>query len=90
MPGCPCRLCSRFPTLHKRFGRGIQGDFNYTSSKSFDWSPKLSASPLRAATTASQIINTWDPSQLRGLSDFDATHQINANWIYELPFGKGR
>jgi hypothetical protein len=24
------------------------------------------------------------------VSDFDATHQINANWIFELPFGKGR
>ena len=24
------------------------------------------------------------------MSDFDLTHQVNANWIVELPFGKGR
>jgi hypothetical protein len=24
------------------------------------------------------------------VSDFDLTHQINANWIVDLPFGKGR
>jgi hypothetical protein len=24
------------------------------------------------------------------VSDFDTTHQINSNWVYELPFGRGR
>jgi hypothetical protein len=38
----------------------------------------------------SAIINTWNPKQLRGPSDFDARHQINANWVYDLPFGRGR
>jgi hypothetical protein len=32
----------------------------------------------------------WDFKQLRAISDFDATHQINANWIWQLPFGRGR
>ena len=36
------------------------------------------------------IVNAWDPNQGRGVSAFDATHQFNANWIYELPFGRGR
>ncbi len=29
-------------------------------------------------------------SRLRGLSDFNAFHQINANLVYKLPFGKGQ
>jgi len=37
-----------------------------------------------------QIINSWDPKALRAVSDFDTTHQFNANWIAELPFGKGK
>ena len=27
---------------------------------------------------------------MRAVSDFDTTHQVNANWIAELPFGKGK
>jgi hypothetical protein len=38
----------------------------------------------------SQVVNSWDPNALRAVSDFDTTHQFNANWIYELPFGKGK
>ena len=35
-------------------------------------------------------MNAFDPNGRRGVSDFDTTHQINANWIAELPFGNGR
>ncbi len=38
----------------------------------------------------SAIINTWDPKQLRAASDFDLRHQINSNWVYDLPFGRGK
>jgi hypothetical protein len=27
---------------------------------------------------------------LHGVSDLDTPHQLNANWIIELPFGKGK
>jgi len=77
-------------TLHKRFSRGLQGDFNYTWSKSMDWTSQAERIPTSGGNNGAQIINTWNPTQLRGVSDFDATHQINANWIYELPWGKGR
>ena len=30
------------------------------------------------------------PSINRGSSDFDLRHQFNANFVYELPFGKGK
>jgi len=39
---------------------------------------------------ASQIINAFNPGQNRGVSDFDMTHQINSNWVYELPYGHGQ
>jgi len=37
-----------------------------------------------------EVINSWQPNALRGVSDFDTTHQINANWIIEMPFGRGK
>ncbi len=76
-------------TLHRRTGRGLQFDFNYTLSKSIDLSSDAARIPAWGGL-GGQIINAWDHKQLRGLSDFDATHQINANWIWELPFGRGR
>src|ERR1700693_1695105 len=74
----------RHPSSH-----GVQFDFNYTFSKSID----LSSDAERIGTHSGlggQIINAWNPYQLRAVSDFDATHQFNANWIVDLPFGRGR
>jgi len=64
-------------------------DFNYTYSKSID----LSSDAERIVPwggLGGQVINSWDPNALRAVSDFDMTHQFNMNWIYELPFGKGK
>jgi hypothetical protein len=36
------------------------------------------------------VINSYDPLSLRGLSDFNAFHQLNANLVYLLPFGKNQ
>jgi hypothetical protein len=36
------------------------------------------------------VINSYNPLSLRGLSDFNAYHQINGNLVYRLPFGKGQ
>ena len=75
--------------IRKRASHGLQFDFNYTYSKSID----LSSDAERIAAwggLGGQIINAWDPNALRAVSDFDTTHQFNANWIYELPFGRGK
>jgi hypothetical protein len=77
-------------SLRRRFSHGLQGDFNYTLSKSLDWTSAAERLGVAGNVNHAQIINTWVPDQLRGISDFDATHQINANWIWELPFGKGQ
>jgi hypothetical protein len=36
------------------------------------------------------MINAWTPNAMRAVSDYDATHQFNANWVAELPFGKNK
>jgi hypothetical protein len=76
-------------TLRKSMTHGLQFTLNYTYSKSIDLSSD--AARINAyGGLAGQVINSWSPKGLRGVSDFDLTHQINANWIWELPFGKGR
>lgn len=77
-------------TLHKRFSEGLQGDFNYTWSKSMDWTSQTERIPTSGGNNGAQIMNTWQPNQLYGPSDFDARHQINANWVFDLPFGRQR
>jgi Carboxypeptidase regulatory-like domain len=75
--------------FRKRLSRGVQFDLNYTYSKSIDL--ESDAERVDAQVQAYGFIqNAWRPKQLRGVSDFDTPHQINANWIVELPFGKGR
>ncbi|HEU0139276.1 MAG TPA: carboxypeptidase-like regulatory domain-containing protein [Bryobacteraceae bacterium] len=74
-------------TLRKRLSRGVQFDVNYTWSKSID----LASRAERDAVNNLGIIpNPWDPGLRRAVSDYDMTHQFNANWIIELPFGRGK
>ncbi|MEO8725591.1 MAG: hypothetical protein ABI383_05665, partial [Acidobacteriaceae bacterium] len=75
----------------RRQSGALQFQFNYTLSRSED----AGSNPERINefTTfgySSQIINSWDPKQLYAPSDFDTRHQINANFVYQLPFGRGR
>ena len=75
--------------VRKRFAHGVQFDLNYTFSKSLD----LASDAERIAAwggLSGSIINSWDYKALRGLSDFDTAHQINGNWVVELPFGKNK
>lgn len=76
--------------LRHKFRGGIQADFNYTYSKSEDWTSQAERLGTSGGNNNAQIINTWIPNQLLGVSDFDMTHQINANYIWDLPFGRGR
>jgi hypothetical protein len=75
--------------LKHRWSHGVQFDFSYTFSKSID----LASDAERTGTiggNGAQVQNAWSPYQFRGLSDFDATHQITTNWIVDLPFGRNR
>jgi hypothetical protein len=76
--------------LRKNLSRGVRFDLNYTYSKSIDLESDAERVDLSGAGALGFIQNAWRPNQSRGVSDFDTPHQINANWIVELPFGKGR
>ena len=85
-------------TYNARWGANLQGQFNYTFSKSLDEaSAAARIGPYEGTGGTGNdlngggiVINSWDPLALRGLSDFNAFHQVNANLIYQLPFGKGQ
>src|SRR5271157_241056 len=74
--------------LKSRNIKGLQFDFNYVYSKSID--EGSDAERVGPFGGLSAVINTWAPGQMRGTSDFDTTHQINSNWVYELPFGHSK
>ncbi len=76
-------------SLKRRMSHGVQFDFNYTYSKSIDISSDANRITDEGGL-GGQVIKPWDPNSLRSVSDFDLRHQFNANWIWELPFGKGR
>lgn len=78
-------------TIRHRATHGLTWDFNYTYSKSVDMGSNAERISLfQSFGYASQIINAFEPGQNRAVSDWDMTHQINSNWVYELPFGRGQ
>jgi hypothetical protein len=77
-------------SLRHRSG-GLEFDLNYTYSKSIDdGSNAERINEFEGFGFGSQIINSWFPQQNRAISDFDTTHIVNANWVYQLPFGRGK
>jgi hypothetical protein len=91
------QLMLRHPMSH-----GLQIDFSYTYSKSLDLgsdTERTNSQGTTSTTTAvaqgsstllSYIANPWNPGLNRAPSDFDLRHEITADWVYELPFGKGK
>ncbi len=83
-------------TLRKQFSNGVQFDFNYTYSKSLDITSSASRVGFalvgyqNVGTVGSLLENAFNPNSQRAVSDFDTTHQLNANWMAELPFGRGK
>jgi len=79
-------------TVRKRFSNGLQFDVNYTYSKSEDLGSAQESGSSTSATGASfsgLILNTWNPSLAKAVSNYDTTHQINSFVSYQLPFGRG-
>jgi Carboxypeptidase regulatory-like domain/TonB dependent receptor len=74
-------------SLRQRLGETLSYDLNYTFSKSLD-----NASGLQTdASYGSQfILNPLRPNDNYAVSDFDIRHVINANFLFQLPFGKGK
>ena len=86
-------------SLRKSFSRGFQFDLNYTLSESRDLvslstrrsvGERFGQIPSDTYWSAFGVINSWDREAQRSWSDYDMRHQVNANWVAELPFGKGK
>ena len=80
-------------TLRHPMSHGLQMDFSYTYSRSIDMgsdAERTSEFANGVAYNGSSIINTWKPYLNRAVSDFDTTHLITVNYVYQLPFGRGR
>ena len=75
-------------TLHKNIGGGLQFDLNYT------WSHSIDNVSVTANTVAyggyGFICDVLRPRECRGNSDFNLNQVLNGNFIYDLPFGRGR
>ncbi len=74
-------------SLRKRFSHGLSFDVNYTFSHSLD---TASGNEASGSITGLNYLNPLSAKANKGNSDFDVRHLINANYIYELPFGKGK
>jgi hypothetical protein len=71
-----------FATLRKRTSKGLTFAVNYTLAKSLDDIGAVQNYPLEASSS-------FDHSIDYGPSFFDHRHVVTANWVYELPFGRG-
>ena len=79
--------------LRHPMSRGVQFEFNYTYGKSMDVGSDAERNSLFSAFLGGpgdNVIDSWHPKALRAVSTFDTTHQINANYVLEMPFGKRR
>lgn len=74
-------------SIRQRLGRSLTMDFNYTLSHSMD-----DASGLQTSTAfgGAFILNPLRQRDNYASSDFDTRHIINANAVWEMPFGRGR
>lgn len=74
-------------SVRQRLGDVLSYDFNYTLSKSMDTASGLQT----GGSYGSQfILNPLRPNDNRAVSDFDARHVINANFLLQLPIGRGK
>ena len=83
-----------FIAVRRRFEAGLDFGFSYTFSKSID---DMSIDPTGAATGGGlSTTNSRTPTDIhnwrldRALSDFNNTHVLLANLLYELPVGRGK
>ena len=74
-------------SVRQRLGSTLTMDFNYTLSHSHDDASGLQTS---GAFGGALILNPLRQQDSYAESDFDIRHIINANAVWELPFGRGR
>jgi len=73
-------------TVRKRTG-SIQFDANYVLSKSIDDGSGLEGED---SFYNGVLPNNFEEHAQRAVSDFDVRHNFNANWLVEVPVGRGK
>jgi hypothetical protein len=76
-------------TLDKNMSEGVRFEFNYTWSHSID-NTSVSANNNALFTNSNMICDILYPRACRGDSDFDVRQEINSNFLWELPVGRGK
>jgi hypothetical protein len=76
-------------TLRHPMSHGLQLDVSYTYAQSLDVGSDTERSPALVASF-SIIYNTWKPGLNRAPSDFDTRHLLTTDYVYQLPFGRGK
>lgn len=73
-------------SLRQRFKNSFLFDINYTFAKSLD-----TGSNLESNTAYTDfLVQPLNINAQRAVSDFDIRHNLNANFLTELPFGRDR
>jgi len=74
-------------TIRRGLSRGFSFDLNYTLSHSIDNGGGAEAG---GGPFGGIMLDPFNYRAYRGSSDFDARHNVNANVLYQLPFGNGK
>ncbi|HSK73104.1 MAG TPA: hypothetical protein VK892_15505, partial [Pyrinomonadaceae bacterium] len=70
--------------IRRRFRNGLSYQVNYTFQKT------LTDIPDDSQNRQGELQDSSNPDLNYGRPDYDRTHTVNANMIYELPFGRGK
>jgi len=80
-----------FATLHKKTSHGLQFDVNYTWSHSLDNISAAANNEGGNGVGAGGIMcDSIHISVCYANSDFDVQQNISGDWVYDLPFGRGK
>lgn len=75
-------------SVRQRFGDKLTFDINYTLSKSMDDASGLQSGAVTSG--AGFILNPFRQEDNYAASNFDVRHILNANAVWQLPFGRGQ
>jgi hypothetical protein len=74
-------------SLRQRLGETLSYDINYTYSKSLD---DVSGLQTGASYGSQFLLNPLRQHDNYAYSDFDTRHVVNANFIFQVPIGRGK
>ena len=78
-------------SLRKRFSNNLQFDIDYTYAHSIDNVSDVTNDVIGSSYNGQGLIcDLRSLSVCRASSNFDATHTLSANYLYQLPIGRGQ